>query len=508
MKISYLVVLILGATFILPTSYAQSFVTLWENARTNEPTLQASRASLAAASERTSQAIAALRPQLSATYSQNQNARDYQQTQPKSDTQQQFDSATSAINLTQPIWRSASRHTWSQAEESQRQALHQLAGTGQELATKFLSSWFDVMSVRDTVRFAIAQINAAEQQLAIYQRGLALGSATIVQRDEASSKYEQALAEKLVAQSDYQSKLAAVEQLTGSLPNLSLPQLNLKDNHSLFTFLEPLESWLAKAESQNFGILASIAAKAAAQREVQKQQAQHEPTLDFVASLTNNDQADAGNTPSQSGFRSKQSSFGFQLSIPLYAGGGHSAKVREASALLSKAEFELDAARRTTALQVKQAWAAAKVSLDKVAATKQAVTAAQTALRAAITGKASGLKTALDELQATQQLAAAQRDQLRVFYDNIVAHAKLRATAGEIDDAFLQTIQLALSDDIPMESAPAPAKEVATTVASLLCNPNETQSLLPLAIPLDCVKPDMSIFSFRIGLGVSDQKSE
>ena len=140
MRISYIVFLIFGATLILPTSHAQTFVPLWENARTNEPTLQASRASLAAATERTTQAIAALRPQLSATYSQNQNVRDYQQTQPKSDTRQKFGSTNSAINLTQPIWRSASGHTWSQAEESQRQALHQLASTEQELAAKFVAS--------------------------------------------------------------------------------------------------------------------------------------------------------------------------------------------------------------------------------------------------------------------------------------------------------------------------------------------------------------------------------
>ena len=509
MKISIIVASMLWVVQASLPSHAQPLVVLWENARANEPTLQASRASLAAASERTTQAIAALRPQLSASYSKNKNVRDYQQTQPKSDTQQQYDSATSAINLTQPIWRSANRHTWSQAEDNQRQALHQLASTEQELAAKFLSSWFDVMAARDTLRYTIAQINAAEQQLAIFQRGLALGSATIVQRDEASSKYEQALAEKLVAESDYQSKLAAVEQLAGSLAGISLPKLDLKSNQPLFTYLEPIEPWLIKADSQNFGILASMAAKAAAQREVQKQQAQHQPTLDFIASLTNNDQADAGNTPSQSGFRSKQSSFGIQLSIPLYAGGGHSAKVREASALLSKAEFELDATRRTAALQVKQAWAAARASLGKIAATKQAIAAAQTALKAAISGRASGLKTALDELQASQQLAAAQRDQLRVFYDNIVAYSKLRAATGEIDDVFMQTIQLALTaENIPEVNQPSPQKEMANTVASLFCTTNKTQGQLPLAVPLDCVKPDMSIFSFRIGLGVSNQKLE
>jgi len=458
MKLHLTATPILWAALMSPVSHAQSFTEMWKNARAYEPTLQASHASHTAAVERTNQAIAALRPQLSASYSHNQNVRDYQQTQPSSDTQQQFDSATSTVSLTQPIWRSASWHSWNQAKESQSQALHQLGSTEQELAARFLSSWFDVMSTRDTLRFTSAQANAAEHQLAVYQRGLTIGSTTIVQRDESAGKYQQALAEQMVAQTDYESKLAAVEQLTGSLSSMVFPILQISDNHPLLFHLEPLELWLAKADSQNFGILASMAAKGAAQHEVQKQQAQHEPTLDFVASLTNTDQADAGNTPIQSGFRSKQSSFGVQLSIPLYAGGGHSAKVREANALFMRAEFELDAVRRATALQVKQSWWAAKASLSKLGSTKQAVTAAQTALRAAITGKASGLKTALDELQAKQQLAAAQRDQFQVFYDNIVAHAKLRAAAGELDENFLQAIQLVLSDEISAQSTPASAK--------------------------------------------------
>ena len=459
MKLHFTLAPTLCVALISPPSHGQSFTEIWTNARSYEPTLQASRASHTAAVERTHQAIAALRPQLSATYAQNQNVRDYQQTQPRSNTQQQFESTTSAIYLTQPIWRSANWHAWSQTKESQRQALHQVDSTEQELAARFLSSWFDVMSSRDTLRFSTAQVNAAGQQLAVHQRGLAIGSATVVQRDESSGKYEQALAELSVAETDYQSKLAAVEQLTGSLPNIVFPALYTKDNQPLFTDLEPREVWLAKADSQNFGVLASIAARDAAQREVQKQQALHEPTLDFVVSLTNTDQSDAGNTPAQSGFRSMQSSFGVQISIPLYAGGGHDAKMREAQALLTRAEFELDAVRRATALQVKQAWSSAKSSLGKVTATKQAVTAAQTALRAAVTGKASGLKTTLDELHATQQLAAARRDQLRVFYDNIVAHSKLRATAGELDENFLQVIQLALGDDTSAASDPASGKK-------------------------------------------------
>lgn len=454
-------VIVLSATAISPSSQAQSLQKVWQNTLANEPTLQASRASLIAAQERTNQASAALLPQLNATWSKNENWRDYQQVQSTAtDTQERFGTSASTLNLTQPLWRSASRHAWTQAEDSQGQALHQLVATEQDLIARFITTWFDVMAARDTIFFSDEQTKATKLQLDVFQRGLTLGANNEVQRDDAASKYEQALAEKLGAESDYQTKLAAVEQLVGDLPHFVPPILVATSDQPLFGLLEPVDLWLLKAEAGNPAVLAAEKALAAARQEIQKQQAQHQPTVDLVGSFAKNDQAEAGNFPGQSGYRTRQYSLGFQVSIPLYSGGAQTAKVREAVALANKAEFDLDAARRTAALQVKQAWAGARSSIGKVAAGRQAVTAAKTALRAALTGKANGLKTALEELQARQQIAAARRDQLRAMYDNIVSFSKLRAATGEANDSFIADVQLVLSDEVPMKQVTIPEAKV------------------------------------------------
>lgn len=492
-----------------PNAQAQSFLTIWQTTRANEPTLQASRFNLVAAEERTTQAAAALLPQLSATYSKNQNLRNYQQVQePSTVTQEHFGTTTSAVNLTQPLWRSASRHAWTQAEDGQRQARHQLAGTEQELATRFITTWFDLMAARDTVHFAGEQIKASQLQLNIHQRGLVLGISNEVQRDDAASKHEQALAELVGAESDYQSKFAAVEQLAGSLPHLTPPTFISALDQPLFKSLAPVDLWLSRAGNQSPGILAAEEGLAAALNEIRKQQAQHELTVDLVGSVSRNDQAEAGNTPGQSGYRMQQSSFGLQVSIPLYSGGAQTAKVREAIALANKAEFDLDAARRTAALQVKQAWATARVSLGKVAAGRQAVTAANTAVRAALSGQTTGLKTILEELQAKQQLAVARRDLLRTLYDNIISFAKLRAATGEITDSFFENVQFALLDGSTLDADAISKIEMAPVKTSFFCDADESKRLLPFAISSDCVKSDMSVFSFRIGLGINDNPSE
>lgn len=421
----------------------------WANALANEPTLQASRASLEATQERTAQAFGALLPQLNLTFSTNRNRRDYQQVQTTgtTDSLQRFGTTGSAVNLTQPIWRRANLVAWAQAQDSQGQALHQVAATEQDLLGRFITAWFDVMAARDTMHFTLEQSRATKLQSDIFQRGLALGANSQVQRDDAAGKYEQAVADDFGARADYQAKVAALESLAGNLPGFTAPTLDTTTDQALFGLLDPLDQWLARAAAQNPAILAAEKALAVARQEVRKQQAQHEPTLDLVGSVAKNDQAEAGNFPGQSGFRTKQFSLGLQVSIPLYSGGTQSAKVREAVALANKAEFDLDAARRSTALKLTQTWAAGRSALARGAAGNQTVAAAATALRAALAGQRTGLKTALEELQARQQLAGAKRDQLRARYDNIVSFVKLQAAIGAANDALIASLQVAFSDE-------------------------------------------------------------
>ena len=321
------------------------------------------------------------------------------------------------------------------------------AASEQDLLARFVTAWFDVMAARDTMRHARAQTLATRMQSEIFQRGLALGASNEVQRDDAAGKYQQALADEFGAEADYQAKLAALEILAGEMPNFSVPVLAWNATQPFLGKLESLDLWLARAAASNPAIRAAEKALAAARQEVRKQQAQHEPTIDLVGSLARNDQAEAGNFPGQSGFRTRQISLGFQVAIPIYSGGTQSAKVREAMALVKKAEFDLAAAQRTTALKVKQAWAGTRSALIKGAAGDQSIAAAETALRAALAGQRTGLKTGLEELQARTQIAAAQRDQLRARYDNIVSFVKLRAAAGESGDALIATLQIAMLEN-------------------------------------------------------------
>jgi outer membrane protein len=130
-----------------------------------------------------------------------------------------------------------------------------------------------------------------------------------------------------------------------------------------------------------------------------------------------------------------------QFNVPLYSGGGQTSKVREVVALETKAQYELDAAKRNAVNQATQAWAQLRTAQAKMETAEQALISAQSSERVAIIGQKSGAKTFLDEVQARQLLVTARRDAYRAYYDNVIGMAKLLTATGEFEESHLGDIQ-------------------------------------------------------------------
>ena len=148
---------------------------------------------------------------------------------------------------------------------------------------------------------------------------------------------------------------------------------------------------------------------------------------------------------------------GLQLNIPIYSGGSTSAKTAEAVAQQEKARLELDAARRTATLSVKQAWFIWQGATVRATAGQQAIRAAKSYLDQATKGANEGLFTQNEILQAEQQLRAGERDYRKARYDQVVAHIKLKAATGVLtasDVAALDALMVATSSDSDLDRKP------------------------------------------------------
>lgn len=454
------------AVFSNVACQAQSLSSLLDLARSSEPTYLGARTNVEAAKARTDQAFGALLPQISGSANTNINDRSYHTRITNTPTaDDRYNSNSAQFTLTQPLWRYANIVGLQQAEAAALQAEHQLAGTEQELSSKLVTAWFDVLAARDNVSFTVQQEATARKQWEIARRGLELGTSGLPQAEDARAKYDQARAEAMTAETEAQIKLASLEQLVGALKDFKPPRM-IDDAVLADLSGDKLDKWLQALETGNPAIRAALEAFEAADAEVRKQLAGHQPTLDLVGTYGKNSQA-IGGFPGQAGYDIKQNSIGLQLNIPIFSGGTQSAKVNEAVAMKEKARLDIEAARRAASLAAKQAWFGWQAAFVRTQAGQQAVKAAQVALQAARMGRDTGLKMELDVLQAEQQLRAGERDLRKGRYDQVAAHVKLKAAVGMVtaeDVAALDKLFVASGEEArdPVPDLRAPAMQVST----------------------------------------------
>lgn len=439
------------------TSTVTSLGELFAIAHDSEPGYRAAKASLDASRARTRQALGAMLPQLTASATANGNRRRYDTLDRFTKTERdRYHSNTDQLSLTQPLWHAANLASLQEAKETTQQTEYQLQDAEQQLYQKLASAWFDLMEARDEVLFTTAQRDALHAQWDIARRGAELGTQGEPQADDARAKYEEAAADEASAELDQASKLAALEQWVGPAEDLQQPFFN--DRVDLPDLVgDDLDTWLAQIDSHSPALRAAMHAIAAADEEVSKQRAGHQPTLDLVASYGNNDQ-NAGNFPGQAGYRIRTLTVGVQLNVPLYSGGTQSAKVSEALALRDKAHDDLEAARRQAIVNVKTAFLAWRAGLAKAKAACTAQASGERALAVAERGSERGLRTEADVLTAKQQIAAARRDMHKGRYQQLTAFIKLKATLGELtatdidelDQCFVSSLHEA---SLPMEHA-------------------------------------------------------
>lgn len=446
-------VLLFALGFGAGTCQAQALQELLVMAIDSDPAWRSANAGVKGAEARNDEARAGLLPQLNANASGNINNRTYDTRESAiPTTRDHYKSSSAQVQLTQPLWKQANFEAWRQSRRVLWQAEAQLDAAGQDLLARLTTAWFELLAARDQVLFTERQEAAAQREWQVVTRGLQLGTKGRAELEEVQAKRDQAQAEAQAAAEEFELKRAALEQIVGPLPpekftEASLPYLQPQAVLADLD-LDTLDVWLAQVERTSPVLQAARQAQEAARLEVRKQFAGHLPTLELVGSYGRNGQ-EVGGFPGQAGYDITQSSAGLQLSVPLYAGGGQSAKVREARAQLEKAAQDYEAARREALVSVKKAWFGWRAARSRVQAGTQAMRAAQAALVLAQRGRAQGLKTDKDVLLAEQQMRAAERDFQKGRYDQVVTYVRLKSTAGMLTVADIGSVDRGLVDASP-----------------------------------------------------------
>lgn len=405
-------------------AFALDLMQAWRAALANDAQLASARSQLQATRERVPQARAGLLPSVNATAALMPQSVD-----PGVGPTRDFTARTYAIQLTYPLFRLQNVESFEQSRLQVSAGEAQYAQATQDLALRLSQAYFDVLAAQDNLDTLRAQMRAISEQLAAARRNFEVGTATITDQQEAQARYDLASAQEIAARNDLEVRRAALAQLIGQ----PVGELDALRPGLVLEGPQPAgeADWVRSARDNNLTVQQQRVASEIARREIDRQRYGHYPTVDVVGSL----QRVENSAYAFVGLRTDSAVLGLQLSIPIYAGGGIEARVREAAASHARSQSDLENARRQAEQGARQAYLGLNSGLAQVGALEAAERSSRLALESNLLGYQVGVRINIDVLNAQQQLYSTQRDLARARYDALLNGLRLKSTAGVLGEA-------------------------------------------------------------------------
>ena len=427
-----------SAMAVCAQTSVMDFKQVYQAALEQDANIRASRAAADSGRERLPQARAGLLPQVSANAGRNFN--DLNSTSPNilgalTTTNDKYFSDNRAVQLRQPLM---NMQRWLQFEQAKSMVAESEASLDrdlQNLVVRVAGAYFEYLMADEQLELVLAQKKLYTSLVDAAKKGLAAGSGTRTDIDDAQARLDMASAQELEARQNQDQTRRQLEVLINQ-PVSNVAKLNVPALTLVGPYPESLDEWTQRAEKNSPEIKAMQARLESARREVSKSQAGHLPTLDAVAQWSNSGSENITRINS----RYENKSIGLQLNVPLYSGGYVNSTIRQAVAEQTRAEETLEALRRDLGVRVHKEFRGVTEGVLRVRALEQAVRSAEQMMQSTQMSLKAGSRTQLDVLNAQQQYTMALRDlaQGRLVY--LLSKVRLASLVG--DDALVSIEQV------------------------------------------------------------------
>ncbi|MEE4252212.1 MAG: TolC family outer membrane protein [Alcanivoracaceae bacterium] len=411
-----------------------------------DPEWAAAQRSLDADQQLASQGRAALLPSLTASYGLTRSYRDPDgavgETRSTSD--------IAALTLVQPLFRPDAWYSKNQGKALSNAGEARFEQARQDFLLRVTQRYLDVLRRWEDLHTAQAEERALSRQLEQTQERFDVGLVPITDVEEAKAAYDLSRAGLILAQADFDISRDQLEAMTDKTWQ---KLAGLREDLPM-SGPEPAQPshWMERARSNNPQVLASRyeadSAKAAARQRTSAQL----PSVNLVGryEVVGYSNVDGPVVAGQlSDYDGK--SIGIEASMPLFAGGGLNSQRKEASYRYQAAEEVYRLVWRDVGQSAQSLARQVQASALNVAARKQALRSAESALRATESGYEVGTRNVVDVLTAQRNLYANQRDYSAARYDYIVASLQLQATAGDLTTDDIELINGWLSTEINVD---------------------------------------------------------
>lgn len=353
-----------------------------------------------------------------------------------------------SLNLTQPLFDIAKYAAWKRGDAIANYADVTLMLAEQTLITRVAEAYFHVIYQRDVLASARNAKSAYGKQLSQTQVALQVGEGTRLERDEAQANYDRAIAEEIAAKNDLEEAGMIFSRLTGRNPDEIQPVmmgcvmgLPVSDN---FKALQQ------QAVKNNLQVRAALFQLEQSKADLIAAHGAHLPVVTLQAGYgTNWSKAEKTNLRDialGTTSKTRSSSIGINVSLPLFAGGSYISQSIEAVRRREQGKDLLEDARRKARQETQSAWLKLKNGRSQYLAEKKALASARNKASSTAYGRKVGLRTIIDELNAEQEYYKTLQILAKVQYDYLNARLKLSLELGELDYSKLDDYRCAANN--------------------------------------------------------------
>jgi len=444
---------------------AKDLVGVYEDATHNDPQIRAADANRLAQREARPQAWAALLPQINGTGSWTRDKSNIRESSALFNptivppTQLEIDSNTTSkkygATLQQTVFSWASLMSLKAADSTVAGAEATYHAAEKNLMIRVAQAYFTVLTDEDNLDANEASLEAISRQLDQANKRFEVGLIAVTDVEEAKAAHDRAAANVIAAKRALATANDQLAEITGQkYDSLEKPGDNMPLNNPVPA---SEDAWVTTSMDQNLTLVASRLAADVARENVRVAFGGHLPTINFVASHTHSDQSGDesffGSPPISAPETVTDNQFGFQISIPIFAGGGTQSKVRQAQYEWIAAKETVVQNSRATERSARDAYLGVISGIAQVQALRQALESDQTALKATEAGYEVGTRTSVDVLNARQTLVQGQTDYASSRYNYLLSILQLRQAAGTLNPKDLQEINGSLN--VPGKTTPA-----------------------------------------------------
>jgi outer membrane protein len=399
-----------------PARAAESLDDAMVSAYSNNPGLNAARASLRATDEAVPQALSNFRPALGGSANASR-----QEVNGGNPTQQRGVSVT----VDQTVFNGfRNLNALKSAETAVLSGRESLRNTEQTTLLNAATAFMNLVQAQATLNLRNNNIQFLTQQVKAAEDRLNVGTGTKTDVASANASLAAAQTQYYQAVSALNTAIAVYEQVIGHKPS------SLGAARSVDILLpKTLEAALAAGFAQHPTIKSAEYAVDTADFAVKSAEGALVPTVTVNGTISraiNN----TGQTTDTASLRAN-------LTIPIWSGGVQSSRVRAAKETLGQRRIELDAARESVRQSVTSAWGALDAARASIRAADSQVAAQQLVLQGFMEQLKVGQATTLDVLNAQQTLLNAQLSQVTGQHDRVVAAYTLLGAIGLLSADYL-----------------------------------------------------------------------